>query len=271
MNNNKVQTEIILGMIFVFIAGGLLLYFGFREDKVLSHSADTQLAEKIEVGAVLFVHNCGECHGVDGLGGKGPAFNDAYFFTDRLADVGWGGTLEEYIIATASSGRVQSSRPEQYPGGGVPAMPAWSLNYGGPLRDDQIENIAKYIMNFEQAALGNISQAEVIPEPSSRLASPVFRGQTAFISGGCNACHAIPGLSDAAVGPSLAEIKTTAAERVPGLAAEDYIRQSIMEPNAYVVEGYQENLMPDNFSERFSDQQIDDLITFLLEQPWLEQ
>jgi hypothetical protein len=31
-------------------------------------------------------------------------------------------------------------------------MPAWSEHYGGPLRDDQIQVIAAFIMNWEATA-----------------------------------------------------------------------------------------------------------------------
>lgn len=61
----------------------------------------------------------------------------------------------------------------------------------------------------------------------------------------CAACHAIAGTSAAgAVCPDLTDIATVSAERIasPDYAGEadtvaDYIRESILAPNAYVVEG----------------------------------
>src|SRR3989304_872699 len=63
-------------------------------------------------------------------------------------------------------------------------------------------------------------------------------------------------------------VATRAATRVAGLTAEEYIRQSILDPNAYVVEGFAdengESVMPNNFGETLSEEQISDLAAFLL-------
>ena len=49
-------------------------------------------------------------------------------------------------------------------------------------------------------------------------------------SGGCAACHTIEGLTVGMVGPDLTQIGTDAGTRKQGLSAEDYIRESILEP-----------------------------------------
>jgi hypothetical protein len=53
---------------------------------------------------------------------------------------------------------------------------------------------------------------------------------------------------------------------VDGVSAEDYIRNSILNPNAFVVEGYQSNVMPQNYGQQLSNQELDDLLEFLLAQ-----
>jgi cytochrome c2 len=80
---------------------------------------------------------------------------------------------------------------------------------------------------------------------------------------GCRICHS---LDEGAtlVGPSFAGIATRAAERVPGMSAEEYLRQSILEPDAYVVEGFPSGQMVPNLGEILTEQQIDDLIAFLM-------
>lgn len=59
----------------------------------------------------------------------------------------------------------------------------------------------------------------------------------AFAAGGCSSCHVIPDITGAVgqLGPDLSTIGTVAASRVEGLPAEEYIRQSLLEPNAYIV------------------------------------
>jgi mono/diheme cytochrome c family protein len=188
---------------------------------------------------------------------------DAHFFTQRLAEVGWQGSLEDYIIAVVTTGRQVSTRPELYVGGGRPAMPTWSEKFGGPLRDDQIRAVAAFIMNFEPYALGEVATLEPLL-PAVDESSPEGRGQVVFLQAGCNACHTITGISSGTVGPVLDGLASRAGDTVAGLTAEEYIRQSIMEPSAYVVPGFPDGVMPQTFAETLTEEQIADLVAFLL-------
>lgn len=80
---------------------------------------------------------------------------------------------------------------------------------------------------------------------------------------GCNSCHSTS-TSAFGSGPSLAEIGLTAGERVPGQTAEEYIRQSIVDPNAYLVGDYTRGLMPRNYADNLSADEIDSLVAYLL-------
>jgi hypothetical protein len=68
------------------------------------------------------------------------------------------------------------------------------------------------------------------------------------------------------VGPSLADAATVAASAVDGLSAEAFLRQSIIEPDVHVTEGFMPGLMFQNYGETLSEQQINDLVAFLLTQ-----
>lgn len=81
----------------------------------------------------------------------------------------------------------------------------------------------------------------------------------------CTSCHRLSDLGD--TGPGFEGIADRAATRVSGLSAEEYLRQSIEDPEAYVVEGdWQGVVMPTNYAELYSEQDINDLIAFLLTQ-----
>lgn len=68
-------------------------------------------------------------------------------------------------------------------------------------------------------------------------------GATVFTSLGCGGCHATEG--DATmVGPSLAGLAGRAGEEVEGLSAVEYVEQSIVEPDAHIVEGFNAGIMP---------------------------
>jgi len=260
---NRVQLEITLGMIFVLISSFVLLDYANKEEERMLEYARAQEAQAIEVGAALYDNNCSTCHGKNGEGVPGlcPPLNDVNFFQGRLTEVGWAGSLEDYVVATVSSGRLTSTRPQLYAGGGRPAMPAWSERYGGPLREDQIRNIARYILNWEATATGEVvlTQVEGAYDPND----PLSRGQKVYTENGCGGCHTLGSLSAGVVGPNLTQIGTHAATRIEGTAAEDYIRQSILNPNAYIVEGFPENVMPQNFGEILTEEQISDLVAFL--------
>ena len=59
-------------------------------------------------GAVIFHDNCVTCHGIDGKGLEGiaPALNSPDMFNGtRLQELGWTGTLHDYIYLTVAAGR----------------------------------------------------------------------------------------------------------------------------------------------------------------------
>ncbi len=82
-------------------------------------------------------------------------------------------------------------------------------------------------------------------------------------SPGCITCHSLePGV--VLVGPSHSDIAIRAETAVPGMSAEDYIRQSILEPNAHITEGYAEGVMYQNYAEELPAPNIDDIVAFML-------
>jgi mono/diheme cytochrome c family protein len=90
-------------------------------------------------------------------------------------------------------------------------------------------------------------------------------GAQLFASQGCIGCHIVKG-QGGAVGPNQSTIGTVAATRKPGLDAAGYIRESIVNPNAFVVPGFQPNVMPQTYGQTLTPEQIDQLVNFLLEQ-----
>lgn len=95
---------------------------------------------------------------------------------------------------------------------------------------------------------------------------PIVRGQALFSSSPaiCSTCHSLaPDV--VIVGPSLAGIAERAANRVAGQTAEAYIRTSIVNPGAHIVDGFQD-VMQKNFGDVLTSDQINDLIAFLMTQ-----
>lgn len=116
------------------------------------------------------------------------------------------------------------------------------------------------------------------PLPRATAAGDAARGGKLYETLPCASCHDItrpwPGGD---ICPNLGNIATEAARiiRLPeyrGRARDQagYIRESIVDPNAYIVPGRtyrQENghsVMPNTFGQTLTPAQLDDLVAFLL-------
>ena len=80
---------------------------------------------------------------------------------------------------------------------------------------------------------------------------------------GCRSCHSTS-TSSFGTGPALGGIGLIAGERVPGLTAEAYLRESIVDPNAYLVDDYTRGLMPRGYVDTLTTEEIDNLVQYLL-------
>lgn len=265
----RLSVQIFLSLVTMLATTGLLFFVAGQEEARLARAAAAQQAQTIEVGAELFDIHCRSCHGAtgEGVGQLGPPLNDEVFFTRRLAEVGWPGTLAEYVIATVTVGRQVATRPI-YAGDGVAAVMApWSEQYGGPLRDDQIRAIAAFVLNWEATALGEVELPPLeIPQAGVSDPAAIARGRELFVSAGCADCHTIDGFSQGQGGPDLTGIGTTAATRRPELPAEEYLRESFLIPNAYFVTGFEPESGAPPCGGTLSEPQLTDVVAFLLSQ-----
>jgi cytochrome c oxidase subunit II len=85
-------------------------------------------------------------------------------------------------------------------------------------------------------------------------------GAALFTSEGCGSCHAFePAGTTAEVGPSLDNLQADA--RRAGEPLEQYVRDSILKPDQYVVPGYSEGVMP--AFDGLADEQVDALVQYL--------
>jgi mono/diheme cytochrome c family protein len=258
--------EIALGLLAVVCTVALLAGIATAEDARMAREDESQRAQAIEVGADLYDLHCRSCHGSNGqgVGQMGPALADARFFTDRLREVGWPGALEDYVTATTELGRLIATRP-LYAGDGVVVMAPWSDNLGGPLRRDQIRDVAAFVLNWRATALGEVD-LKPLEMPRANLDDPeaIARGREIFGAVGCSGCHAVDGVSAEAVGPDLSRVASVAASRQPGLTSEEYLREAILIPNAYYVEGFEQTAESTMCGGVLSEEQLDELVAFLL-------
>ena len=101
-------------------------------------------------------------------------------------------------------------------------------------------------------------------EPTFALTPAPDPGGLIFLSKGCSDCHSIAGMYTSTIGPDLSNIATVAATRKPSLSAEDYIIESLVDPEAFIVAGFKP-LMP-ALPEGTTERELEDLVDFLLRQ-----
>lgn len=91
---------------------------------------------------------------------------------------------------------------------------------------------------------------------------PAQRGKTLFASSGCVGCHSVDGSK--LVGPSLKGLFGRTEDLADGTsvkAEENYLRESILNPSAKIVKGYQPIMS--TFQGRLKDKDIDAIIEYL--------
>ena len=124
---------------------------------------------------------------------------------------------------------------------------------GGPakLTEEEVSQIAAYLL------------AQTPTEADTVVTEETVSGEALFAQQGCSGCHRTGPETDVLVGPGLGGLKDRAVARVEGLSAEEYVRQSIVEPNAFVVDGF-DPVMLTTFGDIMSAEEIDALVDYLL-------
>lgn len=179
-----------------------------------------------ENGKGLFGENCAVCHGTDGQGRVGASLE------------GWfsGNNPEAFVRTTVRDGVADT-------------MPAFSQSKGGALTDQEIDDIAAYIMSWQE-------RVESAPTPVTVPATPIpaIAGVEGDLAAGaqifardCQVCHGENG--QGRVGASLS---------APIAAAQPaaFLRQVISE-------GIQGSPMP-AFTGALSEDDIENVVAFVL-------
>lgn len=273
------QVKIIIGTIAFMLTMTILGYAALRETERLEAYTGAAEGRSTEIGAKLFSDNCSTCHGVEGkaevcydaagnqIGCQGLPLNYAPLLcgdtSQRMEVLSWDGTKDQFIVRTVSAGRAGS------------VMVAWAQDYGGPMRGDQVRNVADFVLNWESEALCSAPQEPAYDWPDSVTdflaefpEGDAENGTNLYaVTYGCGGCHGnFEGPDWAGAGPWVGDTAVLAPRDVEGITAEQYIYNSILHPNDYLVEGYAANIMPQNFPLRLGDnpQDMADILAYIL-------
>jgi len=199
-------------------------------------------------GGCLLCHKMaeqGNTRGPDlrGVGGRAarrrPGMGAEAYLLESLRDPG-AYVVEEFAASGGTSIMPAADQPPaEMSATELKALVAFLQSLGGEIT---VEITAQDV----QAAEAQKSE----PPP----AAPNHPGYALLLSKGCVACHDLLG-SSPRVGPPLSEVGTRLS------AAE--IRQSIVEPNAVIAEGFQPGLMLQNFADTLAPEELDQMVSYL--------
>jgi mono/diheme cytochrome c family protein len=191
-------------------------------------------------GKALFTQNCGSCHVLDRAGTQGrtgPNLDAA--FRAALARGMDRETIEGVVHRQILHPRKNS------------VMPA------GLVEGSDAEDVAAYVAYA----------AERRGEDEGALAQAGLAGATTgaqiFTAAGCGACHTLGKAgSNAEIGPNLDELAAEAGNRTDA-TPEEYTTESILDPDAFTVPGFQSGVMP-AYEGRLDEKQVQALVKYLL-------
>jgi cytochrome c oxidase subunit 2 len=202
--------------------------------------------------ALVKLNACGSCHSVDGSAVVGPTFLKLYGRKGEFSD-GQQYTADENYIKESilyPQAHVVKGYPNPSP------MPAFE----GKLSDEDITNIIQYIKSLSEAPKVVVAKKQ---EDLSTMA-PADRGKKYYQEKLCIGCHSLDG--SRVVGPSFKGLYGKAGKFTDGgtyVADDAYITESILTPNAHVVEGYPAPSPMPAYEGQLSEEQVKDIIEFM--------
>jgi len=202
-------------------------------------------------GKALFIANCAACHTLaeaKATGKVGPDL-DAAFGSDRQQG------FKESTIRQVVADQIRF--PGNY-GSKGPTMPK-NLVKGSAV--DDVASYVAYVAGMKGKTVATGSAGGTTTTTGGGTSAATDAGKTAFAANGCNACHTLTAAgATGTIGPDLDKLKSYAT--TAGVPLEQFIHDSIVDPNKYVQPGYQKGVMPDTFAS-LPKSTIDALVAFL--------
>jgi len=153
------QRYLVIGLVFVLIILAAFSIYWLTDSGRLVKAAGELDEERVSRGQEIYNQQCVTCHGAEGEGGIGPALNNR----DLLKN-----TPDDLLFSVIRSG-VPSTQ-----------MPAWSINFGGPLTDEDVKDVVAFLNSWESTA--PVIEPPVF-EPDSGRGALLFESTCAICHG----------------------------------------------------------------------------------------
>jgi len=200
---------------------------------VVSSGCGTTSADPTR-GRALFIQKCGVCHTLAQAGTTaqvGPNLDDA--FAAAREDGNDSDTIEGVVKAQVEFPRENNGDPRV-------SMPR------DVVTGQDLDDVAAYV--GEWAGVPGAEPPKVAGGPGAQV----------FANNGCGGCHTLQAAGSGGVtGPNLNEV-------LPG-QSEAMIHESIVNPNKQIAKGYPPNVMPQNFEQLLSEEELEQLVEYLSE------
>lgn len=188
----------------------------------------------VERGRVLFRQRCGSCHALAQAGTTGtigPDLDEA--FAAARASGQDGDTVAGVVRAQVENPRPSTANP-------AVSMPA------GLVSGQDLEDVAAYMARY--AGVPGAAPPRVPGGPGAQV----------FANNGCGGCHTLAAANSGGVtGPDLDQV-------LPGQSLA-MIHESIVDPNKAIARGYPANVMPLNYGDIITPEELNQLVLFLSE------
>ena len=193
----------------------------------------------LSTGKAQFVEKCGQCHVLaraGTAGTQGPNLDAA--FRAALAKGMDRDTVKGVVEDQIAHPRSDSIMPK------------------GLVKGEDASDVAAYV-GYAAARPGDDTGALA----TAGLAEATT-GEQIFTAAGCAGCHTFrPAGATGNIGPDLDDLASAAGNMPP----EEFVRQSILDPDAEVTQGFNAGVMP-SFDGRLTDEQVQALVDYLLGQ-----
>lgn len=212
-------------------------------------------------GKQLFQERCGSCHVLADAEAQGRVGPDL----DAVFGANYAQGFEESTVRQVVADQIKYAGDFGTEG---PTMPQ-DLVTG-----DDVDAVATYVA----AVAGGGPEGAAVSTGKPPISTPGATGTTtgdqgpgeggsaagedAFASNGCGSCHTFgPAGTTGTVGPNLDQLPQFA--EAAGKPLEEFIREGIVDPNAYVEKGFPQGIMPpfDNLDEATLDALVEFLAT----------
>ncbi len=221
------------------------------------------MTQYVALGARLYEGKgtCTLCH--NPVGGRAPLIDETVALVEeRLADARYQGSADDvesylyeslaepsaYVVAgfgKAGTGDTVSPMPNILTGSiGLNQVEAWA--------------VVAYVQDLSGVEVTVELPSEAVEEaPAGDEGEPrpvIAAVEDALAEFACGACHKVAG-EEGELGPDLTTIG--------GLRDRDYLRRAILDPNAEIAEGFEPEMMPEDYGEQLYAVELEMLVDYL--------